>query len=903
MGKMLEKMKEIILGKDLELREQLFRMILSMAMLVASVAIVAGVLLDNSVLNAVPLAILMLIVYAISRLAFKYHKIDAAAIAFGVLIVCGLFPLMFFLSGGIESGAAVWFVLGIMYIFIIYRGYTLGVFLLIAILADAVTYIVAYQRPDLIIPLGSKSEVYYDSLFAILVVGIAVGMVMRFQLKLYEQERNLSLKQKEEIEQISRSRDAFFMNMSHEIRTPINTIIGLNEMILRENISDEVAEDAIHVKNASKMLLTIINDVLDFSQIENKRMSIVPVPYRIVGLIDDVVDLVQMRAKEKDLELYVDIDSSLPSVLLGDEVRVKQVLTNLMTNAVKYTQKGSVTLSVRGGASEGETEQLTFSVSDTGIGIKKEDIETLYDSFQRLDLEKNRRVEGSGLGLAITKQLVSLMGGKLTVDSIYTKGSVFTVILDQPIVDKTPVGSVSYERKLARSRSNHYKQSFEAPLAKVLVVDDNDTNLMVVEKLLRATKVSLDKAKSGTECLEMLEKKAYHVVLLDSLMPEMDGLETLREIRRRESKKSWKTPVIVLTADTSGEQRYLDGGFDGYLAKPIEGSRLEAEVLKFLPEEVLEYQIGQEEAGERKEKEQGVLRRRHKKIQISTDCASDLSKKYLDRYDIKMMYQFVRTDEGVFRDTLEIDTYNLSRYLSRPGNTAVAFSASVEEYEAFYAEGLTEAEDLVHISLAGKVGKSYQNACAAAKCFGRVHVIDAGHISCGAGLLVLIACNLLANGCSNVDELCGELDRVKKRIETSFIMPSIRNFYAGGYTNKVANVFFSKLGLYPILKTTQSRLKITGIEGGKLENAKRRYIRRMLLRKKARIDQRVAIITHAGCTVRQQKEFVDEVLSCIPFQKVILEKASVSCSSNGGIGTMGIAYLLKEDGKEYMGRA
>ncbi len=263
-----------------------------------------------------------------------------------------------------------------------------------------------------------------------------------------------------------------------------------------------------------------------------------------------------------------------------------------------------------------------------------------------------------------------------------------------------------------------------------------------------------------------------------------------------------------------------------------------------------------------------------------------------------MMYHFIRTDQGVFRDTVEIDAYNLSRYLSHPGNKAVAVSASVEEYEAFYAESLTEAEELIHISLAEKVGTSCQNARVAAEGFDHVHVIEAGHVSCGMGLLVLTACTLLRNGCTNVEELCSRINATKQRIETSFLMPDIRPYYESGYASKAAEAFFSKLNLYPILMARQSRLKIVCFDFGKPEAAKRRYVRH-LFRRKNRIDTRVAVITHAGCTIREQKEFVDEVMACVPFQKIIMEKASVSCASNGGIGTMGIAYLLKEGEEEY----
>lgn len=892
---MRERIKKILYEGTSDLREQLFRLILVVGFVVTAAAILAGLLLQNALINALPLCGLLLVILIASIATFRYHKIDFAAILFAVLVICGIFPLMFFASGGIEGGAAVWYVLGLLYIFMMFRGKKLVFFLWLAVVADVATYILAYQNPELVVSLGSKSEIYYDSLFAVLTVGIAVGLIMWFQLRLYEKERDLTVKQKNEIEQISKSKDAFFTNMSHEIRTPINTIIGLNEMILREAISEEVEEDALHVKNASKMLLALINDILDFSQIESDRMTIVPVPYQTRELFDDIVDLLQIRMKEKNLDFYVNIDSNLPSVLVGDEVRMKQILINLLTNAAKYTQKGSVTLSVQGEPAGEGIERLTISVADTGIGIKKEDLESLYDYFKRIDRAKNRKIEGSGLGLAITKQLVNLMGGKLTVDSIYTKGSVFTLILEQPVEDAAPIGSKDYLSRLRNRTGERYKQSFEAPMAKILVVDDNETNLMVVEKLLRATKVRLDKARSGEECLELIKKKVYQAVLLDSMMPGMDGMETLKNIRRQEKDSNRQTPVIVLTADAAAgdEQRYLDAGFDGYLPKPVDGVRMEAEILKFLPKELLEYEINEEEQYREAAAVRSALRRKRKKIQISTDCVSDLSSKYAERYDLKMMYQYIETDKGVFRDTVEIDTDNIARYLAHPGHKAAVTSASVEEYEAFYAEALTEAEDIIHIAMASKVDQTYQNAVKAAQGFDHVHVIDAGHIACGEGLLVLTACKLLENGCSRVEELCSELNQVKNQIDTSFLLPS-----AEGYTGRAAAAFCKYLDLYPIMGMRQSALTTNGFEFGRLENAKKRYIHRKL-RRKNRIDTRVVFLIHTGCTIKQQKEFVQEVLKCIPFEKVIMEKASVSCTSSNGVGTIGMAYLTKVNGKEY----
>ncbi len=894
---MKDKLEKLIFHGKEDPREKLFKLILIIASATSVVSIFAGFALDNPLLNALPVCVLLVVVVISMIATFRFHKVELAAMLMSVTVTCGIFPFVFFSSGGIQGGATVWFVLGILYIFIMFRGKKMIFFLTLAVAADVATYVFAYSHDWLIVSLGSKSAVYYDSLFAVIAVGITVGCMMRFQIRTNEKERERTVEQKNEIEKMSKSKDAFFANMSHEIRTPINAIIGLNEMILREAISDEVAEDALKVKNASRILLNLINDILDFSQIESDHMSIVPVKYQTSELFEDVVGLMQVRMSEKDLDFRVMIDSSLPAELIGDEMRIRQILINLLTNAAKYTPKGSVTLNVEGEMQADNKVRLTISVADTGIGIRKEDLDSLYDYFKRIDRENNRKIEGSGLGLAITKQLVSLMGGTITVDSIYRKGSVFTVTLEQPVADARPIGDVNLLWKLHVREREHYKQSFEAPMAKILVVDDNETNLLVITKLLRATKVCVETARSGEECLEMMKKKIYHVILMDSMMDGLNGEETLKEIRRRES-AGRQTPVIVVTANASAgdRQKYLESGFDGYLSKPVDGDLLEAEVLKFLPEDLVEYRVGAEEA--RTAADRAALRRRKKKIQITTDCVSDLSGHYLDAYDLKMIYAHIETDRGVFRDTIDMDSDNLSRYLSRPGSRALAVPASVEEYENFYAEALTEAEDVIHISMASGAGMSYNAAVQAAVGFDHVHVIDSGHISCGEGLMAMAASRLLRDGCSSVEDLCAQLEILKKQIETTFMMPNAQSYYRSGHGGRLSLFMTDIFNFHPVVRMRHNDVKIRGLLLGSLESSQKRMIR-SLLHKRNRIDTRAVFITHAGCSVKQQEEFVAEVLKYVPFEKVIVGRASVSCSTNGGLGTMGIAYLTKINGREF----
>lgn len=885
--------EKLFRDRDMEVRERLFRIIILVGTAAAALGILEGLVMDGTGIVLVPLCGLFIAMGGALIATFKYNRIELAAVVMGIVIVGIIFPSVFFISGGVESGSMVWFVIGIFYVFLMFSGKKLGFFLTLTIIIDVTVYVFGYHHPEFIKPLATKFDIYFDSLFSVLLVGTAAGAILKFQNKVYEKERELAAEQTARLKQVSHSRDVFFANMSHEIRTPINTIIGLNEMILREEISDEVADNARNIQNASRMLLSLVNDILDLSQIENQKMEIIPVEYDTKEFFTEVVDLMQVRMQEKKLDFFVDLDGKIPSVLYGDEKRLKQILINLLTNAVKYTKEGSVTLAARAEQIRKDAINLRISVADTGVGIRKENLEGLYDSFKRVDTENNSKIEGSGLGLSIVKQLLDMMGGEITVDSIYTKGSEFTVILEQKVSDAAPIGNVDFQERAGRAARSKYQKSFEAPEARILVVDDDDMNLLVATKLLRATKVQIDTAKSGGECLEQTRKKFYHVILLDHMMLGMNGIDTLKEIRKQENGLCRDTPVIALTATAApgSEKRYLEYGFDGYLAKPVDAKLLEAEILRFLPEDILEYRISSEEQEERTSEVQKVLSRKRKKIYITADCVCDIPGDLLEKYDIRQMYLYIETDKGTFRDTREIASNNLSQYLTASTSNVKAVAATVEEYETFFAERLTEAEDVIHISLAEHTGRSYGNAVAASRGFGHVHVIDSGHVSCGQALVVLHAASMAKEGCG-VSEICAEIERLKDRIETSFMLPSAQIFYQNGYTDRITAKVCECFRLHPVLRIRQSRLVICGMRFGKLENGWKHFIRHRLLRKR-RIDPRVVYITHVACNVRQQEMIVKEIKKCIPFEHVIIQRSSVSNAVNSGIGTIGIAFVTK----------
>lgn len=419
----------------------------------------------------------------------------------------------------------------------------------------------------------------------ILLIFAAMGTVTDF-LKAREE--------KQEAINLSNSKTRFLASMSHEIRTPINTILGMNEMIERECEDKNILGYADNIGNAGRMLLSIINDILDFSKIESGKMELSLIKYQTASLINDCVALLKEKAESKNLKMVVSCSRDTPSAFLGDDVRLKQIITNILTNAVKYTQKGSVTLTVTGEKLDTPEKgsdkdyMLHISVKDTGIGIKEESLDKIFMDFSRTDNIKNRHIEGTGLGLAITKLLTEAMGGDISVKSEYGKGSEFIVNIPQHIEDKSPMGDLEKNINSETSKKK-YQVMFTAPKAKVLVVDDNKMNLMVFLALLKKTSMQIDKATGGLAALELSREKKYDIIFMDHMMPDMDGMETLKAIRSEEDNPNKDTCTIALTANAIAgiDKVYLDAGFQDYLAKPVDPKKLERMVMKHLDKDLV----------------------------------------------------------------------------------------------------------------------------------------------------------------------------------------------------------------------------------------------------------------------------------------------------------------------------
>ncbi|MBQ6298743.1 MAG: response regulator [Selenomonadaceae bacterium] len=418
----------------------------------------------------------------------------------------------------------------------------------------------------------------------LMLIVLAMVSAYLFVVRTKAEESDALREAKQAAEDANNAKSIFLANMSHEIRTPINAIIGMNEMILRESQNPDIIDYAQNSSAASETLLSLINDILDFSKIESGKMELVVENYKLSEVVKNLVNMMRPRAEKKNLAFTVQVNPNTENLLFGDSVRIRQIVINFLSNAVKYTRVGSVEFSVDGEKISDDEINLKFTVKDTGIGVHEEDIPKLFNDFERFDAKKNKNIEGTGLGLAITNKLVAMMNGKIEVQSVYGEGSTFTVILPQKIVGNELIGKFEEKPHAAQEK---YQPSFIAPDAEILIVDDNEMNLLVATNLLKATQVKVDTALSGMSCLKKLADHHYDLILLDQMMPSLDGVQTLKMARAMEDNLSKDAPIIALTANAiSGtREKLIAEGFTDYLSKPIDVKLMEQMLMNYLPAE------------------------------------------------------------------------------------------------------------------------------------------------------------------------------------------------------------------------------------------------------------------------------------------------------------------------------
>lgn len=587
-----------MLDNDMDMQLLLFNIITIGGILGGSISFIVCLIMKLPVIQdmAVALGIAVLCICIYLANAKKLVRQSAVAIVFVITLI--IFPIIFFTSGGAYSGMGFWFDIGIIFSFLLIDGAFCYVMLGMQITVVIVCYVVAYNFPKLVIALADEKSMYVDMIQSLLIFGVVIGLIVRFQNAVYkrklaeiEQMNEALTKAKDDADIANHAKSEFLAHMSHEIRTPLNTIVGMNEMIMRETHENSIMQYARDIQSSSDILVSLVRDVLDFSKIESGRMEIVKEEYRFSQMMNSVLSVMDSRARQKNLDLSADVQDILYDDLRGDAATISRILINLIGNAVKYTRTGSVkvTVHMEDDSREDHEVELVMAVRDTGIGIKPEDRDRLFKDFERLDLSHNRSIEGTGLGLAITYQLVQMMGGAITCHSEYGHGTTFVVKLRQERLSDERVGDFNARHRQYLTERKTYRNTLCAPTASVLVVDDNDMNLKVVKMMLKPTHMEVTTCTSGAECLDLIRKKRYDIILLDHMMPEMDGVETFRRAMLMRDSLCGRSTYIVMTANAvmGAREMYLAEGFKDYISKPIQPEMMEEILKRYIPEEKL----------------------------------------------------------------------------------------------------------------------------------------------------------------------------------------------------------------------------------------------------------------------------------------------------------------------------
>ncbi|MBQ9631455.1 MAG: DegV family EDD domain-containing protein, partial [Lachnospiraceae bacterium] len=748
-----------------------------------------------------------------------------------------------------------------------------------------------YLHPESF-PRLSRETILSNAFFSLIILIVVIVLLITYQSEIFHIENERFVAQKQEIESLNAVQNRFFSSMSHELRTPINTIIGLTEMIMRENVSPDVKEDAEYINSASNILLHLVNDILDVSKLKTGQMHLMIAPYHMGQMLSEIIGMLTHQAREKGLLFEVDVAEDVPTVLLGDEIRIKQILINVLNNSIKYTEEGSVLLSVQSEQKNEVETTILFSISDTGIGIRKESIPHLFTAFSRVDESKNRYIEGTGLGLSIVKQFVDMMNGSITVNSVYTKGTTFLIEIPQEIVDETGNVQIDLERKADSLLPQKHHHSFEAPHAKVLMVDDTQSNLIVFQKMLRDTKVQIQSAESGQEALRKTQTNTFDVIFMDHMMPEMDGIECMHRIRTQVGGKSKEAKIVAFTANADDENRllYEREGFDGFLVKPVSAEDLEYELYRLLPGELLYSKtIADSETPAEDSFARISAYRKKTSVAITTESVASIPRELREKYQISIIPYTISTEEGNFKDRLEIETDDALSYMDL-GKRIHSAPPEVEAYEEFFADCLTRSNNVIHISSSSQINqKGYVAAQEASQAFDNIFVVDCEHLSAGMAYLVIEAGRMVRSG-MNATDILFRLNTLKNRIRTYFMTNYLDQYIGDSGKPSLFYKITQAFMIYPVSTITQGRISVKHLFMGSRERVWRKYIA-LALRSPGNIDPRILYITYAGLTWQELEWIQEQVAKKVIFKRVLCHKVSPTLAIRYGTGSFGLMFL------------
>ena len=886
--KLIKRFRSLISDTSRSLKERVFIMLTLIALASLVITLIGDIVYHENIVEIMAILITLILVPIATYLAYRRNRIDFATKLISLGVVFVIIPLSFIFGGGVNGGTVPWLIFSYLYIGLVITGWWRTIMLGLMSLTVIALYYIGYAFPEMIYQKSRDIE-YLDSALAVIEVGLVCFVMTWYQRRLYNQENRKAKEETKKVEDMNNAQNRFFSSMSHEIRTPINSILGLNEIILRQkDASEEIVRDATNIQGAGRMLLAIINDILDFSKIEAGKMDIVPVNYNLASMISEIVNMMWLRAQEKGLELKIEVDPSIPAELFGDEVRIKQILVNLLNNAVKYTREGSVTLHIEKETMHEDQVALSFSVSDTGIGIKQDALPYLFDAFQRVDVEKNTKIEGTGLGLSIVKQLVDLMGGRITVNSVYTQGSTFIVTLWQKVSRFEAVGDINILGTSGSKKRTDYEASFTAPELRLLIVDDNEMNLEVESKLLDGTEIIIDTCISGAEALNLTSINKYDIIFMDHLMPEMDGIECMQNIRKQAAGLNNKVPIIVLTANAGSENKdlYRRSGFEGYLVKPVSGMALEDMILEHAPKSKI--QLAKETDISRLSMNTTRGYSRKIPVLITTGSMCDLPKNVIRKYQIESIPFVVKTEDRIYYDGLEAQTDELLRYMKN-GREFVSDPPSVQEFEMFFARELKKALNVIYISTAGSLSKEYERACKAAETYGNVLVFDSGFGSSASGMLVLLAQRMASRG-ESAEKIMEELTGARTDIHCSFVTDGTfyvrkRDTYSIGAIN-----IMKTFNIRPVIRCKEGKYRVTQIGLGEQVDVYKKYIEHVLPAN-AKPDNDIIFVIYSELSEELQDYIKELILKRHHFNNIIFQKASPVLALNAGIQAIGVSYI------------